>query len=95
MFGSSSGSAVAVAANLAMAALGTETDGSLVGPSSVCSVVALKPAFNAVSNDGVIPLAKSMDTVGAITRCAKDNLVISSSIMGTELSLQSNFSVSS
>ncbi len=62
--GSSSGSAAAVSANLMMAALGTETDGSIVCPSSVCGVVGIKPTLGLVSQSGVIPIAHSQDVVG-------------------------------
>lgn len=62
--GSSSGSAAAVSANLVMAALGTETDGSIVCPSSVCGVVGIKPTLGLVSPSGVIPIAHSQDVVG-------------------------------
>jgi amidase len=70
--GSSSGSAVAVAANLCAVAVGTETDGSIVSPSSVNGVVGIKPTVGLVSRVGVIPLALSQDTVGPIARTVRD-----------------------
>src|ERR1700730_6773014 len=70
--GSSSGSAAAVAAGLAIAALGTETDGSIVCPSSVCGVVGIKPTVGLVSQSGVIPIAHSQDTVGVHARSVAD-----------------------
>ncbi len=70
--GSSSGSAAAVAANLAMVALGTETDGSIVCPSSVCGVVGVKPTVGLVSTAGVIPIAHSQDCVGVHARTVAD-----------------------
>ena len=70
--GSSSGSAAAVAANLVTAALGTETDGSIVCPSSVCGVVGIKPTLGLVSTAGVIPIAPSQDTVGSHGRTVAD-----------------------
>jgi amidase len=70
--GSSSGSAAAVSANLAMAALGTETDGSIMCPSSVCGVVGIKPTLGLVSTAGVIPIAHSQDTVGVHGRTVAD-----------------------
>jgi amidase len=70
--GSSSGSAVAVAAGLAVAALGTETDGSIVCPSSVCGVVGIKPTVGLVSQSGVIPISHSQDTVGVHARSVAD-----------------------
>src|SRR5579871_1256467 len=62
--GSSSGSAAAVAANLAAAALGTETDGSILCPASVNGIVGLKPTVGLTSRSGVIPIAHSQDSVG-------------------------------
>jgi amidase len=70
--GSSSGSAVAVAANLAALAVGTETDGSIVSPASVNGIVGLKPTVGLVSRDGVVPLAPSFDTPGPMTRTVAD-----------------------
>ncbi|MCA1608430.1 MAG: amidase, partial [Acidobacteria bacterium] len=62
--GSSSGSAVAIAANLAAAAIGTETDGSIICPASVNGVVGLKPTVGLVSRSGVIPISATQDTAG-------------------------------
>ena len=70
--GSSSGSAVAVAANLAMASLGTETHGSVVCPSSVCGVVGFKPTVGLTSREGVIPISRSQDSVGIHARSVED-----------------------
>ncbi len=70
--GSSSGSAAGVAAGLAAAALGTETFGSIVCPSSVNGVVGFKPTVGLVSRAGVIPVSQSQDTVGPITRTVGD-----------------------
>ena len=70
--GSSSGSAVAVAAGLCAAALGTETDGSIVCPATLCGVVGLKPTVGLTSRAGVIPIAHSQDTVGPLTRTVAD-----------------------
>src|SRR5215217_9733445 len=66
--GSSSGSAVAIAASLASAAVGTETDGSIVCPASVNSFVGIKPTLGLVSRAGVIPISHSQDTVGPFGR---------------------------
>src|SRR4029077_11968878 len=60
--GSSSGSAAAMAANLATVALGTETDGSIVSPASICGIVGIKPTVGLVSRRGIIPIAHSQDT---------------------------------
>jgi amidase len=70
--GSSSGSAAAVAAGLAVAALGSETDGSIVCPSAVCGVVGIKPTVGLVSQSGVIPVSHSQDTVGVHARSVAD-----------------------
>lgn len=70
--GSSSGSAVAVAAGLAPLALGTETDGSIVCPASLNGVVGMKPTHGLVSASGVVPLAASQDCVGPLARSVLD-----------------------
>ena len=70
--GSSSGSAVAVAAALAPLAIGTETDGSIVCPSAVNGVVGIKPTLGLVSGRGIVPIARSQDTAGPIARSARD-----------------------
>ena len=62
--GSSSGSAIAVAANMVTVTLGTETDGSILCPSSVNSVVGIKPTLGLTSRAGVIPITPTQDTVG-------------------------------
>src|SRR5947199_359128 len=66
--GSSSGSAVAVASNLCAVAIGTETDGSIVSPSTCCGIVGIKPTLGLVSRSGVIPIAHSQDTAGPMAR---------------------------
>ena len=70
--GSSSGSAVAVAAGLCYASLGTDTAGSVRMPAATCGIVGLKPGHGSLSLDGVAPLAPSMDTVGILARSADD-----------------------
>src|SRR6266700_3797488 len=70
--GSSSGSGVAIAANLAAASLGTETDGSILCPSSINSLVGIKPTVGLTSRAGVIPIAHSQDTVGPMARTVSD-----------------------
>jgi amidase len=74
--GSSSGSAAAVAANLAALAVGTETDGSIVCPSAACGVVGVKPSLGVVSRAGVIPIAHSQDTAGPMARTVRDAAVL-------------------
>jgi amidase len=70
--GSSSGSAVAVAAGLCAAAIGTETDGSIVCPAQTNGIVGLKPTVGLVSRSGIIPIAHSQDTAGPMTRTVRD-----------------------
>ena len=70
--GSSSGSAVAVAANLCTIAIGTETDGSIVCPSASNAVVGLKPTVGLVAQDGIIPISHSQDTAGPLGRTVTD-----------------------
>ncbi len=74
--GSSSGSAVAVAAGLCAAALGTETDGSIICPSHTCGIVGLKPTLGLVSRSGIIPIAHSQDTAGPMARSVADAAVL-------------------
>lgn len=70
--GSSSGSAVAVSANLTVLAVGTETDGSVICPAAINGIVGLKPTLGLVSRDGIIPIAHSQDTAGSMGRTVKD-----------------------
>ena len=82
--GTSGGSAAAVAANLAIAALGTDTGGSIRNPSSYCGVVGLKPTYGAVSRFGVIAAASSFDQVGPITKTAEDARILFNAIRGRD-----------
>ena len=70
--GSSSGSAVSVAAGMAWASIGTDTGGSVRIPAAACGIVGLKPTFGEVSCEGVVPLAPSLDHVGPLARCVAD-----------------------
>ena len=70
--GSSSGSAVAVAANLTAIAVGTETDGSITSPAAENAIVGLKPTIGLVSQEGIIPIAHSQDTAGPMCRTVTD-----------------------
>lgn len=79
---SSSGSAVAVAAGLCIAAIGTDTGGSIRHPASVCGVVGTKPTFGRVSVYGVIPLAPTLDHVGPMTRTVRDNALMLQAMAG-------------
>jgi amidase len=82
--GSSSGSGVAVAANLCAAAIGTETDGSVVCPSSANSLVGIKPTVGLVSRAGIIPIAHSQDTAGPMTRTVTDAAIILGALTGED-----------
>ena len=75
-WGSSSGSANGAAANLCAAAIGTETDGSITGPSAVESIVGLKPTLGLVSQDGIIPIAHEQDTAGPMARSVTDVAIL-------------------
>jgi Asp-tRNA(Asn)/Glu-tRNA(Gln) amidotransferase A subunit family amidase len=74
--GSSSGSAAAVAAGMVPFALGTQTRGSVLRPASYCGVTGLKPSYGLVSTEGVLPYAKSLDTVGFFTHTPDDMLAL-------------------
>jgi amidase len=74
--GSSSGSGAAVAANLAAVAIGTETDGSIVCPSSANGIVGVKPTVGLVSRTGIIPISHSQDTAGPMTRTVRDAAIV-------------------
>ena len=80
--GSSSGSGAAVAANLCAAAIGTETDGSIVCPSNANSLVGIKPTLGLVSRSGIIPIAHSQDTAGPMTRTVADAAILLTAIRG-------------
>jgi amidase len=82
--GSSSGSAVAAAANLCAAAIGTETDGSIVSPASCNSLVGVKPTVGLVSRTGIVPIAHSQDTAGPMARCVADAAILLSAIAGPD-----------
>ena len=82
--GSSSGSGVAVAANFAAAAIGTETDGSIVCPSSACSLVGIKPTLGLVSRSGIIPISHSQDTAGPMTRTVADAATLLNALTGID-----------
>ena len=74
--GSSSGSAVAAAASMAAAAIGTETNGSIVSPASANGVVGVKPTVGLVSRARVIPISHSQDTVGPMSRTVRDAAIV-------------------
>lgn len=82
--GSSSGSAVAAAASLASAAIGTETDGSIVSPASNTSLVGIKPTLGLVSRTGIVPIAHSQDTAGPMARTVTDAVLLLTAIAGAD-----------
>jgi aspartyl-tRNA(Asn)/glutamyl-tRNA(Gln) amidotransferase subunit A len=82
--GTSGGSATAVAAHMAIAALGTDTGGSVRNPASYCGVVGLKPTYGGVSRSGVIAAASSFDQVGPITKTAEDAQILLEVIRGLD-----------
>ncbi len=82
--GSSSGSAAAVAANLATVAVGTETDGSIVCPSGANGIVGIKPTLGLVSRSGIIPIAHSQDTAGPMARTVTDAALLLSAMTGRD-----------
>ncbi|MGI9107548.1 MAG: amidase [Pyrinomonadaceae bacterium] len=82
--GSSSGSGVAVAANFAPVAVGTETDGSIVCPSSATCLVGIKPTLGLVSRSGIIPIAHSQDTAGPMARTVTDACILLNALAGID-----------
>jgi amidase len=82
--GSSSGSGVAVAANLTAVAVGTETDGSVVCPSGINGIVGIKPTLGLVSRTGIIPLAHSQDTAGPMARSVRDAALLLTAMTGID-----------
>jgi amidase len=82
--GSSSGSGVAVAANYAVAAIGSETSGSILSPSGKNSVVGLKPTIGAVSRSGVVPISSTLDTAGPMTKNVVDNAILMNALVGED-----------
>lgn len=82
--GSSSGSAAAVSANLCAVTIGTETNGSINCPASVNGVVGIKPTVGLVSRSGIIPISKTQDTAGPLTRSVRDAAIVLSAIIGKD-----------
>ncbi len=82
--GSSSGSGVAIAANLATVAIGTETDGSVTCPSAINGIVGIKPTLGTVSRDGIIPIAHSQDTAGPMARSVTDAVILLSAMVAED-----------
>jgi amidase len=82
--GSSSGSGAAAAAGLCAAAIGTETDGSVVCPSSANSLVGIKPTVGLVSRAGIVPISHSQDTAGAMARTVRDAAILLGALTGVD-----------
>ena len=82
--GSSSGTAAAVSANLVTVGIGTETDGSIVSPSSCCGIVGIKPTVGLVSRSGIIPIAHSQDTAGPMARTVSDAATLLGAMAGPD-----------
>ncbi|MCC7359601.1 MAG: amidase [Anaerolineales bacterium] len=82
--GSSSGSGVAASANLCAAAIGTETDGSIISPAAANGLVGLKPSVGLVSRAGIIPISASQDTAGPMTRTVRDAALLLNAIAGPD-----------
>ncbi len=82
--GSSTGSAVSVAANLIVASLGTETNGSLMSPAQQNSVVSIKPTLGLVSRHGIIPISRLQDTAGPMSRTVEDSAILLDVIKGSD-----------
>jgi amidase len=82
--GSSSGSASGVAASLAQVSIGTETDGSIVGPAGANGVVGVKPTLGLVSRDGIVPISAEQDSAGPLARHAVDAALLLEVVAGTD-----------
>ncbi len=82
--GSSSGSGAATAANYAVAAVGTETSGSILSPASQHSVVGLKPTIGLLSRSGIVPISSTLDTPGPMTKNVTDNAILLDAMLGQD-----------
>ncbi|MEO7795500.1 MAG: amidase [Thermoanaerobaculia bacterium] len=83
--GSSSGTGSGVSANLAAAGIGTETDGSIICPASMCGLVGFKPTVGLVSRRGIIPISSTQDTAGPMCRTVADAAILLTAIAGSDL----------
>jgi len=83
--GSSSGSGVSVASNYAVAAVGTETSGSILSPASKNSVVGLKPTIGLLSRTGIVPISSTLDTPGPMTKNVIDNAIFLTTMLGEDI----------
>jgi amidase len=82
--GSSSGSAVSVAAGLAPVAVGTETDGSIISPASACGIVGIKPTLGLISRAGIVPISPAQDTAGPMARSVADAAALLGAMAGPD-----------
>ncbi len=82
--GSSSGSGAAISANLCAVAVGTETDGSILSPATLCGIVGLKPTVGLVSRSGIIPISKTQDTAGPMARTVPDAAALLGALAGSD-----------
>lgn len=82
--GSSSGSGAATAANFCAVAIGTETDGSVIAPSSFCGIVGIKPTVGLLSRSGIIPISATQDTAGPMTRTVRDAAILLGVLTGID-----------
>ncbi len=82
--GSSSGSGAAISANLCALAVGTETDGSVVCPSSMCGIVGIKPTLGLIGRSGIVPIAHSQDTAGPMARTVRDAAILLGALTGVD-----------
>ena len=82
--GSSSGTGSAISANLAVVGIGTETDGSIICPSSICGLVGIKPTVGLWSRSGIVPISSSQDTAGPMARTVSDAAVLLGALTGVD-----------
>lgn len=82
--GSSSGTGAAVSANLCVVGIGSETDGSVVAPSSQCGLVGIKPTVGLLSRSGIIPISKTQDTAGPMARTVRDAAILLGALTGAD-----------
>ena len=82
--GSSAGTGAAIAADLASIGVGTETDGSIVSPASICGLVGLKPSVGRISRDGIIPISHTQDTAGPMARTVADAAALYAAMCGPD-----------
>ncbi|WP_299162007.1 amidase family protein [uncultured Tenacibaculum sp.] len=91
--GSSAGSGVAIAANFAVAAVGTETAGSITSPSSKNSVVGLKPTVGVLSRTGIVPISSTLDTPGPMTKSVIDNAILYNAMLGDDINDEASIKI--